>query len=662
MLESKKFSLFLVVFCVLLVTVFLSGCHILIPATTRDPSTSTQPAAVRPTSPSSATYTCEYVQGSTILGRQTLPDGTLIPEPNVTLNDDVEARYTLIGWDADGDGVPEVFPYKLSADTRFVMLYTVEPIVYHYDIYVKGELVASCDAHYGDVITYPNVESSIIGEEVNIFLGWEYDGLFDGCRYNNVTKSVRIDAHFADSQICRYYYNANLYAQYIEAGESLTFLSPWNVTPPSGKEIVWYTDSSYTIPYIGTAMPVGNLTLYGRAERPNGEDSKLSSREELLHQFNIMILNRVPEKEFFLSFSVPSVNNLLQYLIDNGLTLNNYKVNASFFDTVLTISLSFEEMATKKSPTVAYTRIASLNIGAYPNVRSASFNDFAVEKRPESFFVNNSDALFYAIEHGYRPVIDASNTALTSLYNSMKNVLRRIVRNDMTEWEKAKAIYEYLASEITYDDYVLSLTKKGVKNLSAYNAFYMEGVFNDHLAVCDGISKAYAALCGIEGIPCVRVTGVTKEGVSHAWNKVQLGGNWYVVDATSGGTIVGKEMVFTYAYFLLTDQQYSAVAAADGRYFPEINATNSVDIYSQIAYQFNGKTYSLRFTNVEDAAAVIRHVYESAPAGASSFDFKLAIPGESVSSALDKILSAVDLSIKIQYAQPLDSLTLIFSK
>ncbi|MDE5617940.1 MAG: hypothetical protein K2I79_00445, partial [Clostridia bacterium] len=71
----------------------------------------------------------------------------------------------------------------------------------------------------------------------------------------------------------------------------------------------------------------------------------------------------------------------------------------------------------------------------------------------------------------------------------------------------------------------------------SYNCFFLEGVFDDGVAVCNGLSKAFVVLCGIEGIPAVKIQGYTRlfpKSGRHAWNKVYIGGQWYGVDTTWG--------------------------------------------------------------------------------------------------------------------------------
>ena len=143
----------------------------------------------------------------------------------------------------------------------------------------------------------------------------------------------------------------------------------------------------------------------------------------------------------------------------------------------------------------------------------------------------------------------------------------------MTDFEKARAIYDWLIMNVTYDGELYSMLTSagGLENSNAYKSFYLEGVFDEGVAVCDGISKAFSAMASIEGIPCVQVSGKqagNPSGVGHAWNKVYLDGSWYIVDATSGGVIVnGTYEVYSLHYFLMTDSEmakrYTAIDHTD---------------------------------------------------------------------------------------------------
>ena len=182
--------------------------------------------------------------------------------------------------------------------------------------------------------------------------------------------------------------------------------------------------------------------------------------------------------------------------------------------------------------------IGSVNAKAYSALkfkdatpRVDNFDNFAInsEDIPE-WTVYNSEELWWVIEHGYRPVFPETHTKAELFYERAKMILREIIHDQMTDYERVRAIYEYLVLSVHYDyDAYFGLADRD------NTCYFLEGVFEAGRAVCDGKSKAFVLLCGIEGIPCVRDFGASATGgAGHAWNYVQLDGVWYLYDTTEG--------------------------------------------------------------------------------------------------------------------------------
>lgn len=71
------------------------------------------------------------------------------------------------------------------------------------------------------------------------------------------------------------------------------------------------------------------------------------------------------------------------------------------------------------------------------------------------------------------------------------------------------------------------------------------------------------------GIPCATVEGIANTGKDHAWNKVQLDGEWYCVDATWDNPIDGDAH---YILFNVTDEFLLALGFQwDNASSPEAN-------------------------------------------------------------------------------------------
>ncbi len=75
-------------------------------------------------------------------------------------------------------------------------------------------------------------------------------------------------------------------------------------------------------------------------------------------------------------------------------------------------------------------------------------------------------------------------------------------------------------------------------DLSSANAGTAWGALVDHRAKCDGVSAAFKWAMEALDIPCVTLTADVVGGVvGHAWNAVELDGDWYRVDLTQSTRI-----------------------------------------------------------------------------------------------------------------------------
>ena len=224
--------------------------------------------------------------------------------------------------------------------------------------------------------------------------------------------------------------------------------------------------------------------------------------------------------------------------------------------------------------------------------------------------VRNVKELLAAVEKGYRPL--AADSTLT-IYNKARDFCYTYLTDEMSAMEKLHVIYDYLAGEIDYDHAALNLFTmighwdqstalataraeidlelskdsngfsdsmkaailaardsatdindliKKLKNdyLQRLGAFSIEGVFDDGVAVCEGISYAFMLLARIEGIECYQITGYATLGswIAHAWNKVRLEGVWYCVDATWGNVYFNDktEKYVTHRYFMVPESAF----------------------------------------------------------------------------------------------------------
>ncbi|MBO5775964.1 MAG: hypothetical protein J6R35_01175, partial [Clostridia bacterium] len=221
----------------------------------------------------------------------------------------------------------------------------------------------------------------------------------------------------------------------------------------------------------------------------------------------------------------------------------------------------------------------------------------AVDALKNEMEVSTSNQLYLAVSMGYKPVPVAGSTA-EALYPIVKNVLYSIIDASMSSEQKALAIYEWLSLNVVYDYKLADLSASGtLNNLYEYESFYLEGVFFNNRAVCDGIAKAYRLMCMMEGIPCFKVAGVTVgSGIGHAWNIALLGGEWYVVDATWGSEKATVEINLESQNVELLNRSYFGMGYGDSRV-----TRITFDVYPELAVKSTQVQYTMKIEGEFDS-------------------------------------------------------------
>lgn len=116
----------------------------------------------------------------------------------------------------------------------------------------------------------------------------------------------------------------------------------------------------------------------------------------------------------------------------------------------------------------------------------------------------------------------------TDSYQSQQYALEQevsaIVRNASgTDYDKVRYFHDEILARCTYNTSAVSYYEP--VSCEAYGALVTGS------AICEGYAKAFKLLCDRSGIPCEIIGGMV-EGEPHMWNYVQLGGSYYLVDAT----------------------------------------------------------------------------------------------------------------------------------
>ena len=130
---------------------------------------------------------------------------------------------------------------------------------------------------------------------------------------------------------------------------------------------------------------------------------------------------------------------------------------------------------------------------------------------------------------------------INTVYGKAKAVVAEVIRDGMSDYEKALALHDWLIYHANYD--------------YSYTYYYPDGVLLRGTGVCQSYALAYEILLQEAGVSSQYVSGGAGGG-GHAWNLVKMDGDWYYVDCTWDDPGTGGYE--RHDYFGLTSEMLSA--------------------------------------------------------------------------------------------------------
>lgn len=372
----------------------------------------------------------------------------------------------------------------------------------------------------------------------------------------------------------------------------------------------------------------------------------ITSKEELKNLILFVLENKIAEIKFYAGYATPEtvkndVSEVRDCVEESGI-IPGYSLETSGNEFTIKFRFFADEaglIETVNSPEYDAPdgfSDAVQNTYSKPHYDTVKkTRNFYIDGVKETMSVSTSNMLYKAVAWGYQPVFMGSQADnLKQIYDNAKDALSYIVSDEMSEYEKVHAIYDYIIYNVRYDHDCANAEDKFVSgNLSLnekmkYYGYYLEGIFLDKFykkdmhAVCDGKSKAFVLMCGIEGITAVRISGEAlsdgKNFGGHAWNKVLLDLNgtgdkeWYFVDTTWGDVGDDSKEFLSHAYFLLSDDEVKNThVEKQGHGYPK--AEGKFDYYAHETYTSNGTEYNYVITNKNLAAQQMARALKTLP-------------------------------------------------
>lgn len=138
----------------------------------------------------------------------------------------------------------------------------------------------------------------------------------------------------------------------------------------------------------------------------------------------------------------------------------------------------------------------------------------------EASFDGNVTTFSYELRTSYYTTLEQEQ----EVADRIDEVLEDLSLDGLSDYEKAKKIYDYISINVSYDyehlgdsSYMLSHT--------AYAALIQE------TAVCQGYASLFYRMAHEAGLSARIVTGLV-DGEAHAWNMLKIGNLYYYIDAT----------------------------------------------------------------------------------------------------------------------------------
>lgn len=122
------------------------------------------------------------------------------------------------------------------------------------------------------------------------------------------------------------------------------------------------------------------------------------------------------------------------------------------------------------------------------------------------------------------------------IQDRVSQITEEIISDGMTDVEKEMAINTWLCENAVYDDAALENAEQysfTQVDEDFYDSFTAYGILTEGVGVCASYSASFKLLADAADLESIVVTGYLEGSVPHAWNKVKLEENWYIVDATN---------------------------------------------------------------------------------------------------------------------------------
>lgn len=297
---------------------------------------------------------------------------------------------------------------------------------------------------------------------------------------------------------------------------------------------------------------------------------------------------------------------------NNKDTIDNYTVNNA------SIKSEYEENIDKDG---LYEKLEIGLLNGDPNISmdlSSLFTEpnkiFSVlenisYENPEVMYYKAAEYSFGKIKLSYSRPIDDIKNHQRAIKDERSNFFENNITDHMSDYEKVLEIHDYIVEKGEYDTRLFSQGQVPPESYSSY------GILALGLGVCESYAKSMKYLLDGANIESIIVIG-TSRGENHAWNLVNIQGEYYHIDPTWNDPIIEDgSQIIRHNFFNLNDEQmgkthnwirenYPAANGSEYNYYEYndlIVKTKSELIYRiEQALLKRVPKYSLKMLNIEN--------------------------------------------------------------
>ena len=277
-----------------------------------------------------------------------------------------------------------------------------------------------------------------------------------------------------------------------------------------------------------------------------------------------------------------------------------------------------------------------------------------LKDHPELFWVHNRNKIYKTTfgESDYclfTPGYTYTDEEVSEIEAAMEAGCREVegmIPDDADDYEKVKTVYTYLIDNAEY--------------AASEHDQSIAGIFWKKEAVCAGYAGATQYLLENLGVPCIYVEGSTQGSTEgHAWNIVQLDGEYYYVDATNGdqheflegdAVQIEEHKTILYDYLCPFPEEYEKTYKPSDEFaIPDCTATDK-NFYVLNNGCFDTydaqKLYEYCQMRLNNGAAVVRFKFSNEEAFQAAYDEW--ITGEKIQDVARYYMSLYDLN-QVEY-------------